>query len=100
LRAQTSDTEAQDFRLRFALGVIDAATDRGPVFFWPRVPVIGIAGQRCDVGDELTASGILYGGGDAHLDAEFVRPVRLAFADALHPRFSLSISSKRTRYVT
>ena len=51
-----------------------------------RVPVIGIAGQRGDVSDELTASGMLHGGGDAHLDAEFVRPVRLAFADALHLR--------------
>jgi hypothetical protein len=27
-----------------------------------RVPVIGIAGQRCDVSDELTASGMLHGG--------------------------------------
>ena len=38
------------------------------------------------MGDELTAGGMLHGGGDAHLDAELVRPVRLALADALHLR--------------
>ena len=31
----------------------------------------------------MPASGMLHSGGDAHLDAEFVRPVRLALADAL-----------------
>src|SRR5262249_61575465 len=51
-----------------------------------RVPVIGIAGQCCGMGDELTAGGMLHGGGDAHLDAELVRLVRLALADALHLR--------------
>src|SRR5215475_907487 len=51
-----------------------------------RVPVIGIAGQCCSMGDKLPAGGMLYGGGDAHLDAELVRPVRLALADALHLR--------------
>src|SRR5947209_6710922 len=48
-----------------------------------RVPVIGVAGQRRDVSDELPAGGMLHGGGDAHLDAELVGPVRLALADAL-----------------
>jgi hypothetical protein len=41
------------------------------------------AGQRCDVSNELPASGMLHRGGNAHLDAELVRPVRLALADAL-----------------
>ena len=48
-----------------------------------RVPVIRIAQQHCDVGDKLPAGGMLHGGRDAHLDAELVGPVRLAFADAL-----------------
>ena len=48
-----------------------------------RVPVIGIAGQCCGMGDKLPASGMLDRGGDAHLDAELVGPVRLALADAL-----------------
>src|SRR5436853_5803309 len=43
-----------------------------------RVPVIGIAGQCCGMGDELPAGGMLHRGGDAHLDTELVRPVRLA----------------------
>jgi hypothetical protein len=34
------------------------------------VPVIGIAGQDGDVGDELAAGGVLHRGGNAHLDAE------------------------------
>ena len=38
------------------------------------------------MGDELTAGGMLHGGGDAHLDAELIRLVRLALADALHLR--------------
>ncbi len=49
-----------------------------------RVPVIRVSGQRGDVSDELPAGGMLHGGGDAHLDAELVGPVRLAFADALN----------------
>src|SRR5882762_8696859 len=49
-----------------------------------RVPVIGIAGQCCGMGDELPAGGMLHRGGDAHLDTELVRPVRLALTDALH----------------
>jgi hypothetical protein len=48
-----------------------------------RVPVIGIAGQCCGMGDELPAGGMFHRGGDAHFDTEFVRPVRFAFADAL-----------------
>ena len=48
------------------------------------VPVIRIARQRPRVGDELTALAVLEGGGNADLDAELVRLVRLAFADALH----------------
>src|SRR4051794_5876793 len=46
--------------------------------------VIGIAGQRLDMGDELAALAMLEGGGNADLDAELVRPVGLALADALH----------------
>src|SRR5262249_40515232 len=46
-----------------------------------RVPVIRVA--RCSMGDKLPAGGMLHGGGDAPLDAELVRPVRLALADAL-----------------
>src|SRR5258708_37139980 len=48
-----------------------------------RVSVIRVAGQRCGMGDELAAGGMLHRGGDAHLDPELVRPVRLALADAL-----------------
>src|SRR5215831_7709449 len=47
-----------------------------------RVPVIGIAGQCCSMGDKLPANGMLHRG-DAHFDTEFVRPVRFALADAL-----------------
>ena len=47
------------------------------------VPVIGIAGQCCGMGDELPAGGMVHRGGDAHLDPELVRPVRFALADAL-----------------
>jgi hypothetical protein len=45
------------------------------------VPVIGVAGQWCGVGDELPAGGMLHRGGDAHLDPELVRPVCLRNAD-------------------
>ena len=44
--------------------------------------VIGIAGQRLLVADELAALAVLEGGGNAHLDAERVRPMSLAVADA------------------
>jgi hypothetical protein len=47
-----------------------------------RVAVIGIAGQRLHMSDELAALAVLEGGGNAHLDAELVRPMSLAFADA------------------
>ena len=46
--------------------------------------VIGIARQRLHVGDELAALAVLEGGGNADLDTELVRLVRLALADALH----------------
>ena len=48
-----------------------------------RVPVIGIAGQCCGMGDELSAGGMFHRGGNAHLDPELVRPVRFALANAL-----------------
>jgi hypothetical protein len=34
------------------------------------------------MGDELAALAVLEGGGNAYRDAEFVRPMGLAFADA------------------
>ncbi len=49
-----------------------------------RVTIIGIAGQRLHVGDELAAFTVLEGGGNADLDPKLVGPVRLALADALH----------------
>ena len=49
-----------------------------------RMPVIGIARQRLRMGDELAALAVLESGGNADLDAELVRLVRLALADALH----------------
>ena len=42
-----------------------------------RVPVIRIARQSGDMGDELTTASALKRSGDAHLDAELARPVRL-----------------------
>jgi len=50
------------------------------------VPIIGIAGQCCGMGDELAAGGMFHRGSDAHFDTEFVRPVRFALADALDLR--------------
>ena len=47
-----------------------------------RVTVIGIAGQRLHMGDELAALGVADRGGDGDLDAELIRPVGLALADA------------------
>ena len=55
-----------------------------------RVPVIRITRQCCSMGDKLPADGMLHRGGDAHLDAELVRPVRLALADALHLRLCVN----------
>src|SRR5258706_3813786 len=49
-----------------------------------RTAIIGIARQRLRMDDELTALAVLEGGGNADLDAELVRLVRLALADALH----------------
>src|SRR5580692_8974449 len=46
--------------------------------------VVRIAGQRLHVSDELAALAVLEGGGDAHLDTELIRLVRLALADAFH----------------
>ena len=40
-----------------------------------RMAVIGIAGQRFHMGDELAAFAVLEGGGNADLDAELVRPM-------------------------
>src|SRR5215813_6182182 len=57
----------------FADECLHRRNDRGE-----RVPVIRVARQRCSMGDELTAGGMLHGGGDAHLDAELIRLVRLA----------------------
>ncbi len=51
-----------------------------------RVAVIGIAGQRLRVGNELAAPGVRQDGGDRDFDAELIRSVRLALADALHLR--------------
>src|SRR6202171_5065110 len=48
------------------------------------MPVIGIARQRLYMGDKLTALAVLEGGGNADLDAELVRLVGLALADAFH----------------
>jgi hypothetical protein len=48
------------------------------------MPVVRIARQRLRMGDELTALAVLESGGNADLDAELVRFVRLALADALH----------------
>ena len=47
-----------------------------------RVTIIWIAGQRLHMGDELAALAVLEGGGNADLDAELVRPMGLALADA------------------
>src|SRR5882724_5947985 len=49
-----------------------------------RVAVVGIARQRLHVGDELATLAVLERGGDADLDAELVRLVGLALADAFH----------------
>ena len=46
-----------------------------------RVTVVGVAGQRLHVGDELAALGTMKRGGERDLDAELVRPMRLALAD-------------------
>lgn len=51
-----------------------------------RVAVIGIAGQRLDVGDELAAVAALERRGNRDLDAELIGLVGLALADALHLR--------------
>src|SRR4030081_3592258 len=47
-----------------------------------RMAVIGTARQRPHMGDELAALAVLEGGGHADLDAELVRPMGLALADA------------------
>ena len=47
-----------------------------------RVAVVRVARQRLGVGDELAALGAMERGGERDLDAELVRPMRLAFADA------------------
>ena len=49
-------------------------------------PSIRIAGQRFCMQRELAALAALQRGGDRHLDAELVRSMRLALADALDLR--------------
>ena len=44
--------------------------------------VVGVAGQRLGVGDELAALGAIERGGERDLDAELVRAMGLALADA------------------
>ena len=44
--------------------------------------VVGVARQRLRMGDELSALGVMERRGDADLDAELVRTMRLALADA------------------
>lgn len=51
-----------------------------------RVTVIGVAGQRLYMGDELATLRAAYRSGNGDFDAELVRPVRLALADALDLR--------------
>jgi len=46
------------------------------------VTIIGIAGQRLHMGNELAALGMADRGCDGDFDAELVRPVGLALADA------------------
>ena len=50
------------------------------------VAVVGVAGQRLGVGDEQAARGAIERGGERHLDAELVRAMGLAFADAFDLR--------------
>ena len=85
-----------DFELVFGRGVVAAVTGIGMEALdgvaeerldrrndaGEGVSVVGIAGQRLHVGDELAALATLQGGGDADLDAELVGLVRLALADA------------------
>ena len=51
-----------------------------------RMAVVGVAGQRLHMGDELAALGVVERRGDRDLDAELVGPVRLALADAFDLR--------------
>jgi hypothetical protein len=62
---------------RVADELFDGRNDPGE-----RVAVIGIARQRLGMDGELAALAALERRGDAHLDAELVRFVRPAFADA------------------
>ena len=47
-----------------------------------RVAVVGIAGKRLHVGDELAALRAVQRRGDGDLDPKLIGPVRLALADA------------------
>ena len=47
-----------------------------------RMAVIGIAGQRRHMGDELPAFRAMERGGDRNFDAKLIRAMRLAFPDA------------------
>jgi hypothetical protein len=51
-----------------------------------RVAVVGISGQRRDVGDELPALRAGEGGGDRHLDAELIGAMGPPIADAFDLR--------------
>lgn len=51
-----------------------------------RVAVIGIAGQRLHMGDELAAFGAMQRRGDRDFHAKLVGPVRVALADAFDLR--------------
>jgi hypothetical protein len=46
------------------------------------VAIIGVAGQRLHMGDELAALRAMQRGGERNLDAELVRAMGLALADA------------------
>ena len=61
-----------------------------------RVTIIWIARQRLHVGDELAALAVLEGGGNADLDAELVRPMGFAFADAFDFRRMQGIDLRPT----
>src|SRR6266705_6341122 len=54
--------------------------------FGERVPIVRVAWERGDIGDELAAGGMLHWCRDAHLHAELIGLVHLALADALDLR--------------
>jgi hypothetical protein len=48
-----------------------------------RMPIVWVAGERLGMQDQLPAGRAGVGGDDRHFNAELVRGLRLAFADAL-----------------